>query len=89
MSIHQEKRAGLPLAGVRVADFSWVISGPHCNRFLGSMGAEITKIESGRLAERAVARGMRVPPASRAGAFHVFFLDFNRFILFRSNNIVT
>lgn len=71
MSIHQEKRAGLPLAGVRVADFSWVISGPHCNRFLGSMGAEITKIESGRLAERAVERGMRVPPASRAGAFHV------------------
>lgn len=38
----------LALEGVRIADFSWQIAGPTCTRYLGTMGAEVIRIESNR-----------------------------------------
>ena len=35
----------LPLEGVTIADFSWVLGGPRATEFLGAMGARVIKIE--------------------------------------------
>lgn len=35
----------LPLAGIRVIDYSHFLAGPHMSRCLGAMGAEVVKVE--------------------------------------------
>jgi benzylsuccinate CoA-transferase BbsF subunit len=41
----------LPLSGVRVAEFSWVIAGPLASKHLALLGAEVIRIESEKRAE--------------------------------------
>ncbi len=62
-----------PLSGIRVLDFSRVVSGPYCTMMLGDFGADIIKIEEPAGGDELRALG---PPF--VGEESVFFLSVNR-----------
>lgn len=39
-------RDNRPLAGIRILDFGWILSVPHCTAWLGTLGAEVIRVES-------------------------------------------
>lgn len=61
-----------PLAGIRVADFSWVRAGPWATRWMGAMGAEVVKIEWPRPGPGAMGGGPRPGPAPTPGTQAAF-----------------
>jgi crotonobetainyl-CoA:carnitine CoA-transferase CaiB-like acyl-CoA transferase len=64
----------LPLQGIRVLDFGWILSVPHCTAWLGTLGAEVIRVESmtrldlGRAGITGAADG--VPGLNRAASFN-------------------
>jgi crotonobetainyl-CoA:carnitine CoA-transferase CaiB-like acyl-CoA transferase len=61
-----------PLAGVRVLDFTTVVSGPLCTQVLGDLGADVVKVEAPRGDS-----ARRMGPPFRAGLGPVW-VQFNR-----------
>jgi crotonobetainyl-CoA:carnitine CoA-transferase CaiB-like acyl-CoA transferase len=51
----------LPLAGIRVIDYSHFLAGPFVSRNLAALGAEVIKVER--------------PTAGDAGRAHAYFID--------------
>ncbi|MBN18002.1 MAG: hypothetical protein CL758_00755 [Chloroflexi bacterium] len=52
----------LPLKGIRIVDFSWIIAGPTATRHLALMGAEVIKVGSAR----------RIDPSFKYPPFQVY-----------------
>ena len=59
-----------PLDGVRVVDFSWVLTGPICTRYLASLGAEIIKVESATRADLSQPRSRLAGAEPRQAQHH-------------------
>ena len=54
----------LPLSGIRVADFGWILSVPHATAWLGTLGAEVIRIESQTNPDQLRAGGMNPAQAT-------------------------
>lgn len=67
----------LPLRGIRVADFSRVVSGPYCTMLLADMGADVIKVEHPERGDDTRAWG---PPYLQADDAResAYFLSINR-----------
>ncbi|MYE32797.1 MAG: CoA transferase [Chloroflexi bacterium] len=64
----------LPLSGVRVIDFGWILSVPHSTAWLGALGADVIRIESEHRLDLLRATGMTrgsggIPGLNRSGPF--------------------
>ena len=65
--------SALPLAGVRVIDFSRVLAGPMCGMVLGDFGADVIKIEHPERGDDTRDWGLRVGDTETA-----YFNSMNR-----------
>ena len=57
------RSGGLPLAGIRVIDFTVVWAGPYATLFLGDLGAEVVRVDNPWVFPTATRGGQPRPPA--------------------------
>ena len=72
---HRRAAGNLPLSGVRVTDFGWILSVPHSTAWLGALGAEVIRIESAQRLDLLRTMGMTrgtggIPSIERSGPFN-------------------
>jgi crotonobetainyl-CoA:carnitine CoA-transferase CaiB-like acyl-CoA transferase len=67
----------LPLAGVRVCDFSWIVAGPQATRILADMGAEVVKVENESYLD-SMRLGLQTDPEHPSVNGSGFHSNFNR-----------
>ena len=62
----------LPFEGIRVADFGWIFAIPHATAWLGSLGAEVIRVESSVAPDlvRFLSGTDGVPGINRSGVFN-------------------
>ena len=73
MAPDEDAPNGLPLAGIRVADFSRVLAGPLATMLLGDLGADVVKVERPETGDDTRGWG---PPFVEGDA--AYFLSLNR-----------
>ena len=67
----------LPLDGVRVCDFSWIIAGPQATRIMADLGADVVKVENESHLD-SIRLGLQVNPERPTYNGSGFHSDFNR-----------
>ena len=67
----------LPLAGIRIVDFTWAWAGPQATLLLGMLGAEIIKIESRARLDHTRLRSLMSGPTLASPDHSVIFAEFN------------
>ena len=67
----------LPLAGVRIVDFTWAWAGPQATLLLGMLGAEIIKIESRARLDHTRLRSLMAGPTLASPDHSVIFAELN------------
>ena len=67
----------LPLAGIRIVDFTWAWAGPQATLLLGMLGAEIIKIESRARLDHTRLRSLMSGPTLASPDHSVIFAELN------------
>ena len=69
--------ARLPLAGVRIVDFTQVLAGPYCTQQLALLGADVVKVENRAGGDQGRSLGPAADPRLRGHAMSTLFLSVN------------